>query len=516
MNFNEKYIIELEKLYWQNIDTINIQNINNYKLNLINIINELTDKNMKNKFNELTKRIDHIINKINQKEQYKELFKNLNNHYVKIEEALKTLQNIITYIFNIKDIKNPSQSELNYLKKYKSKGDFIINNFRCVFDELIETLNLIKDCKTEYLENKEKIEKIKEKFENAKIFYNEALNYIENSNILIKINENENIMEQIPNNNNINEVKEKLNKIENEINKIENKNFNEKNKSDIKIKHDIEDYIDTINEYKFKLINLESKTNSNYIKNIINKLKNKVFNIQIKLFEIYIDKLENFDLENIPLEMIKDEKYYTNYSGRELLKFKKERNNEFIERINNLIKKFFKIIEKYNNIIKETRNINESLKNCTNKINKLANKNFKNMGIYNIENSIKILGKDKSKLINIFKKTKDIEIKQEIEDLIVKKISIIQIKLIEEYINKLENENNEIFIEKIKKWEECEAFLLYLKTELLIEKEANEKINILVNKVSNIITKIKKIISKNFGIKQRSKSEKKIMDSFNL
>ena len=250
MNFYEKYITELEKIYSKNIDTINIQNridnLNKYKLNLINISNVSTDKTIKNKLNEITKRIDNIINKINnQKEQYKELFKNLNNQYEKIEEAIKTLQNIITYIFNINDIKNPTQDELNYLKKNKYKGDFEINNFNCYFDKLVETLNSIKDFKNEYLENKEKIEKLKEEFANVKIFYNETLNYIENNNILIKINENENesIMKQIPINENNNELKEKLNKIENEINnkinKIENKNFNEKNESDIKIKHDI-------------------------------------------------------------------------------------------------------------------------------------------------------------------------------------------------------------------------------------------------------------------------------------
>jgi len=520
LNFYEKYITELEKIYSKNIDTINIQNridnLNKYKLNLINISNVSTDKTIKNKLNEITKRIDNIINKINnQKEQYKEHFKNLNNQYEKIEEAIKTLQNIITYIFNIKDIKNPTQDELNYLKKNKYKGDFEINNFNCYFDKLVETLNSIKDFKNEYLENKEKIEKLKEEFANVKIFYNETLNYIENNNILIKINENENesIMKQIPINENNNELKEKLNKIENEINnkinKIENKNFNEKNESDIKIKHDIEDYIDSINEYKLNLINLENKTNNSYIKNLINKLKSKVFNIQIKLFEIYIDKLENFDFENIPLEMIKDEKYCTNYYGRELIKFKKEINNEFIELINNLIKRFYKVIEKLNNNIKETRNIKQFLKNCKKKINALKNKNFKIMGIYNIENSIKIIGKSKIKLIYFFKKTKDIEIKQEIEDLIVKEISITQINLIEKYINKLEKENNEIFIEKINKWKEYEEFLLYLKKELLIEEEADEKINILINKISNIVTKIKKNINKTFGIKQRSKSDKK-------
>ena len=206
--------------------------------------------------------------------------------------------------------------------------------------------------------------------------------------------------------------------------------------------------------------------------------------------------------------MIKDEKYCTNYYGRELIKFKKEINNEFIELINNLIKRFYKVIEKLNNNIKETRNIKQFLKNCKKKINALKNKNFKIMGIYNIENSIKIIGKSKIKLIYFFKKTKDIEIKQGIEDLIVKKISITQINLIENYINKLEKENNEIFIEKINKWKECEEFLLYLKKELLIEEEADEKINILINKISNIATNIKKNINKTFGIKQRSKSEK--------
>ena len=284
---NEKYITELEKNYSEKIDEINFKNkiesLNNYKLNLINVSSKSTENEIKNKFNELTKRVENIIDKINIFQSKKEnLLLDFDNKYKEIENNINLLQSKINNIFNFKETKN-SEVKNKYIIENKNTCDFIINNFYSYYDDLIKTLNLTKTFESEFLENKNKSEKLKEQFENAKTFYEESLNFVEYENIIKQIPEKN--REGINNN---------LDEIENEIKKIETTNINNK------LIYELEEIKNKLNEHRLNLEKLKKKSNQKFtidkiilLENNINNLFEKILNIEIAMIKNNLDKIND-------------------------------------------------------------------------------------------------------------------------------------------------------------------------------------------------------------------------------
>ena len=515
MNFDNKLICELESIknylfsYKLNLEKMKQEPTDKLIINKITLLETKTNNLLRKVFNTEIAIIKNNLNRVND-QLHLNIFK---NHISKIENEIKNttfnknetinmevligLPEIKSKIEELKIKLKNKINEKNNLDNYLNEIENEINEIETLNFENIETNYNSIITKAENLnQHKLKLDELSQKkISNQN---KEKIKTLKNNISILEKKLNDKINEK-------NNLDNYLNEIENEINKIEALNFDYK--IDIKTKHNIEDYLVTINDYNKNLTYLEKKTN-NFRK--INKIKTKDLSLQVNLFEKYINILENFDFENIP-----NEEFGVTYLKKDLINLSKT-NTIFKNQINDIVNKYIKIINKLNNIDKKNNIIKAIIINCKNKIEEFKNKNFKilDININNIKDYLKILNKYNKQLTNYIEKTEDSVIKTEIDNLLTEKIYETQINLIEKYISKLEKtiendklefKNIKFFLNYIYECKECEKILSILKNNHFINYK--EKINILINKVNNLNAKINNSLIKYFKIKQRSKSK---------
>ena len=369
--------------------------------------------------------------------------KNYNNK--KIEELKNIIENIIIKIFD----KHVNKIENNFKEQWKIdiKSSKEINN----------------DIK--FLDNYESnLKKIKGETNN---------NYTKN-----KIDELINISKNI-----IPELKVKL--IEIYIPKLTKEYFEEKHV------YKIRQNIRFLEDYELILTKIKTETKDNYTKinidKLINKSKDFLPNLLIKLIAIYIPKIERKSLKKVEVQEIN---YHIDYL------------KDYIKRLTNqdIKDKIYKMIIKLENKVKDQNENNNEIKKklieIETDIKNMEQNNPEYMYKFNIKNRIHHLIYYKQTLLELKAIITNEDIKNKIY-ILINKIHNLLIKFFEIYLTYIENENFEKmktikeysilwFINNLKN---CKQTLADLKKELTNPETINN-IDELMKKIPYIIIKL--------------------------
>ena len=400
--FEELNLLKLQQMQYMTLFKNNNFISNKDAINLIN------DNNIKNDFENKIKNIDSICD--SQKKDltnFKNEITNLKNEIKDINNNIKNadMNEIKTEINNTKidlenKIKNFDLTEIkNEISTIKNNIDDNMKNIN-----LSNTKNNLENNKNELDEIKNKINSIKDDFENryktindeiinkingVKVDFENKVNKINLDEVKNEINDTQKDLENKIKNVNLDEIKIQINDIQNNIdNKIRNINIDEIKLNINNIKNSLEDKFKTINleEIKKEISELkstfENKTKSleitdNDNKTEINNLKNEMNNIKKDLGS----KNEEEDIKN-KLNTIENElsNIKTDISSlkenidlkQEISKMKEEhinRENELKKEINQLKQE----IEKRNSEKKDEKEIDNKLYEEINSLKQMNN-----------------------------------------------------------------------------------------------------------------------------------------------
>lgn len=352
---------ESQKILTKRNDNLN-KNLKVYSPSMDNILNIPKNQNFKNNKIATIPEIENKKKKLNMTKMYEKNLINFNKSYNKATETLTLLQDIINNTLEYK-FTNPNDNvttQKNIIMEYENKCSSLINDIDILYKNISKELNSMSKIsnikntdklKNEYLENKNKTEKLKNIFENVKIFYNSILKTSE-----------ENLIQE----NNVN------NQQSSELFKKNISKFNDINE---KIKENLLNLTISIARLH-KFLKVE-KINEKDLETVSNNSNLICYHLEVS--KSYLKSLNN-ELNSIKIYVTENDEKYLEY------KIKLDKIRRYIENrkitANKTIEKIFKILcLDFQNSCKEIKDLINSKNNLISK-ESLANKNVNFKKIY--------------------------------------------------------------------------------------------------------------------------------------
>ena len=159
-------------------------------------------------------------------------------------------------------------------------------------------------------------------------------------------------------------INELINKINNKLANLFEKYILKTEKENLKNYKDFTDFgfernIEYLENLEQELINLEKETHNDEINIILNNAKNNIPKLLYNLYEKYIEKLKNKNINSMTIYELKQPKDFLEKAQNTLNNLKNSTNNlEEINKLDILINEIFKLIEKLIEKIKQKDNFN--------------------------------------------------------------------------------------------------------------------------------------------------------------
>ena len=545
----EAYLPKLEKenfdYIWIRQIAVNIAHLKDYTLYFIEMEKETNDDNIRNKAIELKNDIPNILIKIFETyipQLEKENFEDNYTATYMIREHIDCLKEYETTLIKIKEetknnyTKNKINELMNKLtdeipklliKLFKAflpkfeieyfKNEWTFSQTKYHFKSLKEYKSILIKIKEKNYNNK-KIEELKNIIENIIIkIFDKHVNNIENDfkeqwkidiksskqiNNDIKFLDNyesnlKKIKGETKNNYTKNKIDELINISKNKIPELKVKLIEiyipKLTKEYFEEKHvyKIRQNIRFLEDYELVLTKIKTETKDNYTKinidKLINKSKDFLPNLLIKLIAIYIPKIERKSLKKVEVQEIN---YHIDYL------------KDYIKRLTNqdIKDKIYKMIIKLENKVKDQNENNNEIKKklieIETDIKNMEQNNPEYMYKFNIKNRIHHLIYYKQTLLELKAIITNEDIKNKIY-ILINKIHNLLIKFFEIYLTYIENEDFEKmktikacsiiwFINNLKN---CKQTLTDLKKEIT-NLETLNKIDELMNIIPYILIKL--------------------------
>ena len=388
----EIYISKLEK---ENFEyrmfreiTMSINYLKEYTSYFIEIEKETNDDNIRNKAIEFKKIIPNMLIKLFEiyiPRLQKEIYNYNNIAHLGSFDFSEAIECLLDYEITLSQKKDETKD--NYIK---NKIDELINKFNKIIPNLLVKLIeiFLPIFEEEYFKHSWTFTQTKYKIKRLKKYKSILIMIKEKTNNNYKFDE---LIDAILN---------LLVKIyEKQINKIEKEFKEEKWLIEIKSIKNINQDIKFLENYETTLINIKRETKNNYIQNKIDEIifqsKDIIPNLLVKLFEIYIPKLEKGYFEEKKLNKIKHNINTLKNYETSLIKIKRETKDNFIQnKIEELIYKskdiipnlLIKLIEIYiPKLEKDLKKINvQEINEVVNYLNNLK----KEINNYNIKKKL--------------------------------------------------------------------------------------------------------------------------------